>query len=183
MRRQHGRLLELPILAALGLVGLAWVASVSSRLGLTLAAVVAAAFAALFAAGWTVRRRERAQARRRLEQTAAAHGLAIGVRQEGKVDISGGMLGIDRSMRKLAFATREAAAVAGFDRVRSVSVGVARALGQSAPSWYSIDLGIEGEKDGFSIATTSRRRARKWLDQLGEALGEDRVRDARAMLN
>jgi len=50
------------------------------------------------------------------------------------------------------------------------------------PSWYSIDLAVEGQQERLSVATTRRRQARKWLDQLGEALGEDRVRDARATL-
>ena len=63
-----------------------------------------------------------------------------------------------------------------------MSVGTATALGQSTPSWYSIDLTVEGQQERLSIATTRRRQARKWLDQLGEALGEDRVRDARATL-
>ncbi|MGH6914278.1 MAG: hypothetical protein ACREH3_11305, partial [Geminicoccales bacterium] len=67
-------------------------------------------------------------------------------------------------------------------QVRAVSVGVARALGQSKAGWYSFDLALEGRQVGLSVATTSRRQARKWLAQLGDALGEDAVKDARASL-
>jgi hypothetical protein len=177
-----GRLLEVPILIALGLAGIAWLTSVAPMLGLALAGIVAAAAIGLFIYAWIYERGLRVRSRRRLEQAAAEHGMEIGMRQVGRINISGGMLGFDRSRRKIAFANPEAARVAGFDRVRSVSVGVARALGQSAASWYSIDLKVEGQPEGFSVATTSRRQAKKWLRQLGELLGEERVRDARAEL-
>jgi hypothetical protein len=182
VNRMQGRVLEVPIVITLGLAGIAWLTAVSPRLGLAMAAVVAAAVAGLFVRTGLHRRGLRGQSRRRLDQASAEHGMALWVRQEGRIDIDGGMLGLDRSMRKLAFATPGAARVARFDAVRSVSVGTATALGQSTPGWYSIDLAVEGHQERLSVATTRRRQARKWLDQLGEALGEDRVRDARATL-
>jgi hypothetical protein len=178
----QGRMLEVPILITLGLAGIVWLTTVSPRLGLAMAGVVTALVVGLYGRAWLHRRGLRGQSRRRLEQATAERGMALCVRQEGRIDIDGGTLGLDRSMRKLAFATPEAAWVAGFDEVRSVSVGIARALGRTEPSWYSIDLALDGREERFSVATTRRGQAKKWLDQLGEALGEDRVRDARAML-
>ncbi len=178
----QGRMIEVPIVIMLGLAGIAWLTTLAPRLGLAAAGVVAAVVIGLLFRTWLHRRGLRRQSRRRLDQATAERGMALCVRQEGRIDIDGGMLGLDRSMRKLAFATPGAAVVAGFDEVRSVSVGIARALGQTAPSWYSIDLAVDGQQERFSVATTRRRQVKKWLDQLGEALGEDRVRDARATL-
>jgi len=178
-----GRLLELPILIMLALVGIVWLASVSPALGLAAAAVAAATMIVFFARGWIEARGLRLQARRLLEQAAAEHGLELGMRQEGRVEIHGGLLGLDHARRKLAFASPKAALVADFDRVRRIDVGLARALGQSVPSWYSINLHVDGEQESLPVATRSRRRAKKWLDQLGRALGPERVKDARASLD
>lgn len=177
-----GRLLEIPVLVALALLAIAVLAGSGSGVALAAAAVIAAALAALLALPAIRARRLRAQARRRLDQAVAEHGLDIRLRQNGRADIYGGVLGVDSSRSKLAFASPGEARVADFGRVRAVSVGVAKALGQSTPSWYSIDLEVDGEKEKFSVATTSARQARKWLGQLGEVLGPERIRDALATL-
>lgn len=183
LKRMQGRMIEVPILITLGLAGIVWLTSVSPRLGLAAAAVAAVTVIVFFTRAWIEVRGLRRQSRRLLEQAAAEHGLELGMRQKGRVEIYGGVLGLDRSRRKLAFASPKAALVADFDQVRSVDVGLARALGQSEPSWYSINLHVDGQQESLSVATRSRRQARKWLEQLGGALGAERVREARAELD
>lgn len=178
----YGRLLELPILIVLVLAGIALLASVAPALGLAAAALVAAAAIVFFGRRWLEVRRLQVRARTRLEQAAAEHGLQFGIRHEGKVAMHGGVLGIDAARRKVAFASAEAARVADFERLRSISVGIATSLGQSVPSWYSVDLRFDGEPEAFSVATSSRRQVERWLGELGEAFGPECVRDARATL-
>ena len=182
-KRMQGRMIEVQILIALGLVGIVWLTSVSPRIGLAVAAVAAVTVIVFFTRAWIEARGLRRQSRRRLEQAAAEHGLELGLRQKGRVEMYGGVLGLDQARRKLVFASPTVALVVDFDQIRSVGVGVARALGQSEPSWYSIDMNVAGQQESFSVSTTSARQARKWLKQLGEVLGEDLVRDARATLD
>ena len=178
----YGRLLELPILIVLLLAGIALLASAAPALGLAAAALAAAGTLAFFGRAWLAARRLHVRARTRLEQAAAEHGLRLGIRHEGRGGMHGGMLGIDSVRRKVAFASAEAASVADFERLRSIGVGIATSLGQSTPSWYTVDLRFDGEPEALSVATGSRRQVKRWLDELGEAFGPELVRDARATL-
>jgi len=182
MRRMSGRLLELPILIVLIVLGLVVLASIAPAAGLVAAAIVLVAAIVFFGRRWREVRGMRARAAARLEKAAAEHGLALRVHLAGQAELHGGVIGVDPSRRKLAYATPEAASVIDFGDVRSVSLSEARALGASAPSWYSVLIRVEGRQESLAVSTERRARARRWIDELGQALGEDLVRDARATL-
>ncbi len=170
--RQSGRLLEVPILAALTFIGLAILIPIAPTLGLTLAGILALAVVGVALKRFARNRRTRAVCQAMLERTATEHGLALGLRLEGKASLGGHVVGLDEPRGVLVFADSQGGTAVPFDLVRAVSASAARRLGDTSPSWYSIDFRIEGTDVQPWVPTTSRRTLKRWLDALAGRLGQ-----------
>jgi hypothetical protein len=170
-QRQHGRLLEIPLLLVGGLIAVVLIAPHAPWVAAAIVAVFAGAAALVSFRRWSeVRRLDRA-CRASFARVAAASGIDAGLRLQGDA-VLGGMFAIDRAGRRLILASPDVAEVVDYAAVLSVAAGAARALGSSRPSWYGLHFQIEGAKQGFSAGTKSLRRLKRWQAALAEELGQ-----------
>jgi hypothetical protein len=119
--------------------------------------------------GLIAARRARRAIRTRLDELKTG-GFSPDLVLEGNLVVNEVWVALDFASARVACVTPERTRVLPLSALRSVSLGAARALGQSTPSWYSLSLGFDSEtdpgRDSFWVAARRKRACDAWLEAL-----------------